>query len=522
MRFEHDGLTILPVLAYMSGNAQLRSPTSHVMSKPSPFPPYDTSYERLPDALYSHVRPYGASAPRLLKLNGALAEVLGFDLDALDDADAAQVFAGNRLADGSEPLAMAYAGHQFGGFNPGLGDGRALLLGEVIGKDKRRYDIQLKGSGQTPYSRQGDGRAALGPVLREYVMSEAMAALSIPTTRALAAVLTGDPVLREGVLPGAMVTRVASSHLRVGTFELAAFRGNLDHLAALVGYALERHYRDEDADGPPALRLLNGVIDRQAALIARWMGVGFIHGVMNTDNCTISGETIDYGPCAFMDGYNPAQVYSSIDHQGRYAFSNQPPIAHWNMAVLAQALLPLIDDDEPEAIRQAQEAVDRFPGVFQEAYLKVMGRKLGFASQKDGDGQLVRNLLQLMSDAEADFTGTFRALSDAQTETGPVLALLGDAGQTWLEQWQGRLETEPGSAKDRRALMRAASPAIIARNHRVEAMIAAGLEGDLSPFHAMVGALATPFEDAPATGEGAPLALPPKLDEVVHATFCGT
>jgi uncharacterized protein YdiU (UPF0061 family) len=492
------------------------------MPNPSAFPPYETSYESLPSSLYSPVLPYGASEPRLIRLNAPLAEVLGFDSQRLDEAEAAAIFSGNRLAEGSQPLALAYAGHQFGGFNPGLGDGRALLLGEVIGSDGRRYDIQLKGSGQTPYSRQGDGRAALGPVLREYVVSEAMAALGIPTTRALAAVLTGDPVLREGVMPGAMVTRVASSHLRVGTFELAAFRGDRQVLAALVDYALARHYPGSTTDEPPALRLLMGVIERQARLIAQWMGAGFIHGVMNTDNCTISGETIDYGPCAFMDGYNPAQVYSSIDHQGRYAFANQPSVAHWNMAVLAQALLPLIAEDESEAIAQAQEAVDRFPGLFKTAYMQVMRAKIGLASEEQDDESLVLDLLKVMADEEADFTGTFRALSAAPDDASTLLRILGGKGTHWLERWQARIEREQTETRDPRGLMRSANPAIIPRNHRVEAMIAAALDGDLGPFHAMVDALASPYDDAPAQGEGAALAQPPKPEEVVHATFCGT
>ncbi len=488
----------------------------------SPFPTYDTSYAQLPSAFFAPVQPYGAAAPQLLKLNAALAEVLGFDVDALDDETAAKVFSGNRLAEGSQPLAMAYAGHQFGGFNPGLGDGRALLLGEVIGTDNQRYDVQLKGSGQTPFSRQGDGRAALGPVLREYVMSEAMAALGIPTTRALAAVTTGDPVLRERVLPGAMVTRVAASHLRVGTFEYAAFRRDNELLDALVGYALERHGHTGSLDGPPALQLLQGVIDRQAKLIARWMGVGFIHGVMNTDNTTISGETIDYGPCAFMDGYNPAQVYSSIDHQGRYAFANQPPIAHWNMAVLAQTLLPLIDGDDDQAVKAAQEAVDQFPVRFQDAYQGVMRQKLGLRYAEDGDGTLIRDLLQIMADSEADFTGTFRALSNAETDAADLLTHLGSAGEAWLARWRERLGRETTGIEERQKMMRAANPAIIARNHRVEAMIQAGLAGDFAPFHAMIDALARPFDDAPLDGEGAALALPPQPEEVVHATFCGT
>ena len=497
-------------------------PKEPPMPSPSPFPRYDTSYASLPSTLFSPVQPYGASAPKLIRLNAALAEVLGFDAESLDDAEAAAIFSGNRLADGSQPLALAYAGHQFGGFNPGLGDGRALLLGEVIGSDGKRYDIQLKGSGQTPYSRQGDGRAALGPVLREYVVSEAMAALGIPTTRALAAVLTGDRVLREGILPGAMVTRVAASHLRVGTFELAAFRGEKDALAALVDYAVARHDPDSAIDGPPALRLLKEVIERQARLIAQWMGVGFIHGVMNTDNCTISGETIDYGPCAFMDGYNPAQVYSSIDQQGRYAFANQPRIAHWNMAVLAQALLPVIDEDESTAIALAQEAVNGFPALFQTAYMEAMRAKIGLATEEPEDEQLVFDLLHMMAEEEADFTGTFRALSNAQDDAAPLKGYLGETAWPWLERWQARLRSDRLDAQDRSRLMRASNPAIIPRNHRVEAMIAAALEGDFAPFHAMVDALASPYDDAPASGEGAALALPPKPDEVVHATFCGT
>lgn len=485
---------------------------------PSSAPVFDTSYARLPGIFHSQVKPYGASAPTLLKLNKALADVLGFDVDALVEEQAAEVFSGNQLVEGSDPLAMAYAGHQFGGFNPGLGDGRALLLGEVVGRDGKRYDIQIKGSGQTPYSRQGDGRAALGPVLREYVMSEAMHALGIPTTRALAAVTTGDPVLRERMLPGAMVTRVASSHLRVGTFEFAAIQRDQEKLEALTDYALARHYPDANPDLPKGLQLLEGVMEAQAQLIARWMGVGFIHGVMNTDNCTISGQTIDYGPCAFMDSYNPGQVYSSIDSQGRYAFANQPPIAHWNMAILAQALLPLIDAEEEVAIKLAQEAVNGFQAKYSKAYQAVMRDKLGLMSELAGDGELARDFLVLMADGEADFTGTFRALANDSLN----LATLPDA-ETWLDRWKARLamdgEVDPAA---RTSVMRSANPAIIPRNHRVEAMIAAGLEGDLVPFHAMVDALSKPYEDAPVEGAMAALALPPQAEEVVHATFCGT
>ncbi len=488
----------------------------------SAFPTFDTSYAQLPGALFARVEPYGASKPNLIRVNQALAEVLGFRLDGVNDDEIAEIFVGNQLAVGDQPLAMAYAGHQFGHFNPGLGDGRAMLLGEVIGNDGRRYDIQLKGSGQTPYSRQGDGKAALGPVLREYLVSEAMAALGIPTTRALAAVTTGDPVLRETILPGAMVTRVASSHLRVGTFELAAFRRDQDHLSALVDYALKRHDPDRADSDNPALALLQGTIERQARLIARWMGVGFIHGVMNTDNCTISGETIDYGPCAFMDGYNPQQVYSSIDHQGRYAFANQPPIAHWNMAVLAEALLPLIDEDKQKAVKLAQDAVDGFPGLFQAAYLDAMRAKLGLKEAQETDGTLVRDLLQTMTDAQADFTLTFRSLANADENEPPVLERLGDAGNAWLASWRARRAGEGLSADEQSAMMLKHNPAIIPRNHAVEAMIVAGLEGDFRPFHAMVDALADPYTQRDLPDEAQLLSRPPEANEVVHATFCGT
>lgn len=485
-------------------------------------PTYDTSYARLPDIFHSQVAPYGASAPSLLKLNEALAEVLGFDVEALKTENAAAVFSGNQLVGESQPLAMAYSGHQFGGFNPGLGDGRALLLGEVVGRDGKRYDIQLKGSGQTPYSRQGDGRAALGPVLREYVMSEAMHALGIPTTRALAAVMTGDPVLRERVLPGAMVTRVASSHLRVGTFEFAAIQRDHEKLEALTDYAIARHYPDANPDLPKGLQLLEGVMEAQAQLVARWMGAGFIHGVMNTDNCTITGETIDYGPCAFMDGYKPGQVYSSIDSQGRYAFANQPPIAHWNMAILAQALLPMIDADDEAAVKLAQDAVNGFQAKFATAYQAVMRSKLGLLSEQSGDGELARDLLVLMAENKADFTGTFRALCDTLGDDEAFKAKFGGA-EAWLARWKARLvldgEVDPA---ERSSLMNSANPSIIPRNHRVESMIAAGLDGDFAPFHAMVEALATPYEDAPLDGDVAALALPPQAEEVVRATFCGT
>ncbi|MEM6710908.1 MAG: YdiU family protein [Pseudomonadota bacterium] len=488
----------------------------------SPFPSFQLSYGSLPPTLFTQVEPYGASAPELIRLNTSFAQKLGFHLDGLTNKDIAAIFSGNWRADGSKPLAMAYAGHQFGGFNPGLGDGRAMLLGEVLDSLGTRFDVQLKGSGQTPYSRQGDGRAALGPVLREYVISEAMAALGVPTTRALAAITTGDRVLREQILPGAMVTRVARSHLRVGTFEYAAFRTDRETLACLVDYALERHGPHTLNDESPALALLRAVIKRQADLVAHWISLGFIHGVMNTDNCTISGETIDYGPCAFMDWYDPHQVYSSIDTEGRYAFSNQPAVAHWNMAVLAQSLLPLITDDQDTAVETAQEAVSSFPSVFQDAYMGRMRRKLGLTTNHDDDSALLRDLLSAMAEESADFTTTFRALGEALSQTPETLTFLARADDGWLNRWRKRLSQEPHSPTDTKALMHGVNPAIIPRNHRVEAMIASAMEGDFKPFHAMINELAKPYDDAPLTGEGAQLAKPPTSGEIVHATYCGT
>lgn len=488
-------------------------------------PKLDMQYRTLPDALHATVEPYGASSPKLVAYNGDLGRSLGFDISFADEpAAAATFFAGNHRPAPQPALAMAYAGHQFGGFVPRLGDGRAHLLGEAVTESGERFDIQLKGSGQTPFSRQGDGRAALGPVLREYVVAEAMAALGIPTSRALAAVLTGDMVLREGVQPGAILTRVAASHLRVGTFEYAARLSDPNVLDALVQFALQRHPVETDADivrdGRPGLTLLQAVIARQAKLIAQWMGVGFIHGVMNTDNCTISGETIDYGPCAFMDGYNPAQVYSSIDHMGRYAFANQPGIAHWNMAVLAQALLRAIDPNEETAVSLAQEAVNHFPAQFEAAYRTVMRTKLALPGTDDGDVQLIDDLLGLMAESEADFTGTFRALGAAIEDGAPLVQFLGADASSWLQRWRDRLGNIETAAI--RVQLNAVNPAIMPRNHRVEAMIAAAYDGDFEPFSAMVEALKSPYAEPASSGQAALLATPPAADEVVHATFCGT
>ncbi len=464
---------------------------------------FDNSYARLPATFYTRQTPEPVRAPRLISYNAQLGALLG--ISEASDAERAAVFAGVEMPEGAAPLAQLYAGHQFGTFNPQLGDGRALLLGEVLGTDGQRYDIQLKGSGRTPYSRSGDGRAWLGPVLREYVVSEAMHALGVPTTRALAATLTGEDVFRETVLPGAVLTRVASSHLRVGTFQVFAHRGQTEELRQLTAYALERHY--PEADGP--LGLLQAVCDAQAHLIAAWMSVGFIHGVMNTDNSAISGETIDYGPCAFMDSYHAETVFSSIDRMGRYAYSNQPRIAVWNMAQLATSLLQQMDDAEA-AVAPATEIVHGMPARIEAAWLQRMGTKIGLSHATDEDLPLIEALLALMQDSQADFTNTFDALarSDARDHF-----LDRDAFDDWSAQWRARIaqEVEPT------ATMEAASPRIIPRNHRIEEMITAAVSGDFAPFERLMAAYADPFKVTDTD-----LMRPPHEDERVSATFCGT
>lgn len=467
--------------------------------------PFDNSYARLPDQFYSLQRPEPVRAPRLVAWNGELARILGLPTEA--GADFAQVFAGNEVPEGAAPLAQLYSGHQFGSYNPQLGDGRAILLGEVVGTDAIRRDIQLKGAGRTPYSRMGDGRAWLGPVLREYVVSEAMHALGIPTTRALAAVETGEKVIRERVLPGAVLTRVAQSHLRVGTFQVFAARGQIDALAQLTDYAIARHY--PQAEGP--MGLLTAVRDAQAELVAAWMAVGFIHGVMNTDNCAISGETIDYGPCAFMDTFHPNTVYSSIDQFGRYAYSNQPDILVWNLAQLATALIQQIEDREAAA-EQATEIVHAMPDRIRAAWLRRFGAKIGLAEPRPGDEALVNGLLQRMAEQQADFTNTFRALADGAARdqfTDP------EAFDQWEGGWRARIADEADPVR----VMRAANPAVIPRNHRVEQMIEAAVAGDYAPFERLNRVLAHPYDDP---SDAADLKRPPAESEVVRATFCGT
>lgn len=485
--------------------------------------PFDNSYARLPERFYVKMAPVPVAAPSLIRVNHALAEELGIDPAQLESPEGVAILAGNAVATGSEPLAQAYAGHQFGGFSPQLGDGRAMLLGEVVGRYGRR-DIQLKGSGPTPFSRRGDGRAALGPVLREYVISEAMAALGLPTTRALAAVLTGEAVRRERLLPGAIFTRVAASHLRVGTFQYFAAQGDVEALRILSDYAIARHYPEAATAENPYRAFLEGVITAQADLIARWLHIGFIHGVMNTDNTTISGETIDFGPCAFMDEYDSKRVLSSIDEQGRYAYGNQPNIGFWNLTRLAEALLPLLGPDEETGLTEARAALELYVPRFQSAYDEGLCGKIGLTPGVEGHVSCAHALLTLMAQHTADFTLTFRALADAATGDDSALrAVFGEnagALDTWLPRWQAHLAADGRDLAEVRTALRAVNPAFIPRNHQMERVIAAGVEAqDFGPFERFLAVLAKPYEDQPGQED---YALPPVPEERVLQTFCGT
>jgi uncharacterized protein YdiU (UPF0061 family) len=492
---------------------------------------FDNSYARELEGLYVAWPPAKVPEPRLLFLNRDLATELGLQAAALDSVEGAEVFAGNRVPEGAAPLAQAYAGHQFGSFSGQLGDGRALLLGEVIDRRGRRRDIAFKGSGRTPFSRGGDGKAAVGPMLREVLIGESMHALGIPTTRALAVAATGEPVQRDSVLPGAVLTRVAASHLRVGTFQLFAARGELDKLRRLADYSIARH--DPALAGTPRRHaaLLRAVAERQAALLAQWMNVGFIHGVMNTDNMTISGESIDYGPCAFMEAYDPAAVFSSIDRQGRYAFGNQPQIARWNLARLAETLLPLMAaaDDEAaiqRAVAQLTEVIDAFPAWYQAARLRGQRAKLGLQRADDdaGDSALAEEFLALLQAQRVDHTLAWRQLADAAAGDDAALRrLFGEpqALDAWLARWHARGSAEPLPAAQRAALMRLVNPRVIARNHRVEEALAAASDAaDLGPFERLLAALRRPFDDTP---EHAAYAKPaPAAVTACYRTFCGT
>ncbi|MET0261600.1 MAG: protein adenylyltransferase SelO [Rariglobus sp.] len=475
------------------------------------------TYAQLPSVLHAEIEPTPVRAPRVVVLNRPLAEQLGLSPDALTGDEGAALLAGNRPPPGSTPLAQAYAGHQYGHFTT-LGDGRAILLGEQVTPQGGRFDVQLKGSGPTQFSRRGDGRAALGPMLREYLISEAMHALGIPTTRSLAVTATGETVFRQERLPGAVLTRVAASHIRVGTFEWAAAQGDDTALRALVDYTVKRHYPELAGDENPALALLNAVIERQASLIAQWMLVGFVHGVMNTDNMALSGETIDYGPCAFIDAYNPAKVFSSIDRHGRYAYGNQPTIAQWNLTRLAESLLPLLHVEEAPAIALAESALARFGDRFQHHWLAGMRRKLGLFNAEDGDVALFKTLLTRLHATKADYTNTFAMLTSDALPAEAVLA--SDAAfVSWHADWQARLDRQPQSRADSLQLRRSSNPAFIPRNHLVEAALAAGQQGDLAPFERLLDVLATPYDHNRMAPD---YRLPAPDAGVGYQTFCGT
>jgi len=484
---------------------------------------FEHSYSALPSRFYARVNPTTVADPQVVIFNTRLAEDLGLESNVVE-REAAAMLSGNRLPDDANPIAMAYAGHQFGTFVPRLGDGRAILLGELKGRDGILRDLQLKGAGLTPFSRDGDGRAAVGPMLREYLISEAMHALSVPTTRSLAVVTTGERVFREDALPGAVLTRVAASHVRVGTFQYFAARGDQDALRELLDYVIARHYPEaRDAD-VPALAVLTAVTQRQVALVADWMLVGFIHGVMNTDNMALSGETIDYGPCAFMDDYDPNTVFSSIDHNGRYAYANQPAIAQWNLARFAETLLLLIDPDPEKAVSLATEVVQPFIARFDARILEGMRRKIGLSSAMEGDADLIKRLLATMQYSHADFALTFRRLALAAQDPGELPELRGLFAATsdidgWLRNWQERLECDPQTIAERVASMRAVNPTVVPRNHRVEAALNAAESGDYSPFHRLLGILQRPYDDQPEVGD---YSLPPQPSERVLQTFCGT
>jgi uncharacterized protein YdiU (UPF0061 family) len=487
-------------------------------------PLFENSYAQLPDRFFARTQSNPVSAPKIIRINRPLASELNLDPDWLESRAGVEMLAGNEFPDGASPIALAYAGHQFGGFVPQLGDGRALLIGEVIDAQGIRRDIQLKGSGPTRFSRHADGRAALGPVLREYIVSEAMAALGIPTTRTLAAVLTGDPVFRETRLPGAILTRVAASHVRIGTFQYFAARGDTDGLKTLSEYVIDRHFPELAKRDQPHLALLEAVISGQAELVARWMLVGFIHGVMNTDNMTISGETIDYGPCAFMDAYDPATVFSSIDSQGRYSYANQPRIAVWNLARLAETLLPLLHEDGDEAVRIAEGALKKFQSIYEASFHRGLRRKLGLLSEQEGDIALIADLFEIMARSQADFTLTFRGLAeeaDKPTNEGTTRQLFTDPASfdDWHTRWRERFARESDHGASRQVML-STNPKYIPRNHRVEAVITAAVEAsDFRLFEELLTVVSKPFDEQP---DFARYALPPEMHERVLRTFCGT
>ena len=484
---------------------------------------FDNSYLRELDGFYAHCQPEAVAAPRWLKFNYALAEELGLNPEELDTPEGVAIFSGNILPSGAVPIAQAYAGHQFGNFTPQLGDGRAILLGEVIDRMGQRRDVQLKGSGRTPFSRNGDGKAAVGPMLREYLMGEAMYHLGIPSTRALAVVATGEFVRRDTLLPGAVLTRVAASHIRIGTFEYFAARKDVESVRRLADYTIRRHY--PELVDQPYTELLRGVVANQTQLVAGWMSVGFIHGVMNTDNMALSGETIDYGPCAFLEHYDPATVFSSIDHGGRYAFGNQPMIAQWNLARFAETMLPLLDKDPERAIQLATDAINSFPEQYENARQAMLRRKLGLECAEIEDAKLAQEFMESLRAGQADFTLAWRYLADA-AESNParlhsVLRANSDKLDEWLPRWQARLDREKKPAADIAANMRRVNPYLIPRNHLVEqALEAATINNDLAPFNQLLEMLCDPYTEREAASHYANPAPPEQT--ACYRTFCGT
>lgn len=499
---------------------------SDIVSQSTMSPRFDNTYVGLPDRFYARQNPTPVKNPSLIALNEPLADELGLIVEWLKSPAGLSMLAGNVMPETAEPLSMAYAGHQFGNWVPQLGDGRAVLLGELVRGDGIRFDVQLKGSGPTPFSRNGDGRAWIGPIIREYVVSEAMNALGIPTTRALAAVTSGETVVREAPLPGGLIARVARSHIRVGTFQYLAARRDEEGLRALADFAIDRLYPDIAGQPDRYVALLKSVATAQAKLIAHWMSVGFIHGVMNTDNMAISGETIDYGPCAFMDEFHPDKVFSSIDEMGRYAYSNQPRVGQWNLVCFAQCLLPLIDEDEQGAIAKAQEFVDAFPSLYQREYDQLFAEKLGFASPCEPSRQLVQDLLLVMATQQCDFTNTFRALSKLlpiadERDDIFLRQFTDDAGiADWLQRWRVLIMERSTASDDPQSRMMHRSPAIVPRNHQIEKVIQSALDtGTFAEFHALNSALATPYLDS---GDGSEFSTQPQENEKVRYTFCGT
>ena len=484
---------------------------------------FDNSYSRLPGQFYTRQNPVPVSAPSLIRINHTLAEELNIDPIWLESEEGISTVTGNKIPIGGDPIATVYAGHQFGGWSPQLGDGRAILLGEVLNKQNQRYDFQLKGSGPTPYSRGGDGRAAIGPILREYIVSEAMAAFHIPTTRILAAAATGDHVYRQNILPGAILVRIAKSHIRIGTFEFFSSRNDQESLRLLADHVIQRHYPEAAKQENPVLAMLDAVIENQAHLIASWQQIGFIHGVMNTDNILLSGETVDYGPCAFMDEYHPETVFSSIDRNGRYAYDNQPTIGRWNLIQLAQVLIPLLDKDTEKARELAQKSINKYMILLMKSYQNDMTLKLGICNAIPDDIKLIKDLLDVMAEDKMDYTLTFRYLSNLAGDDArngvDDLVTLSEKFSFWLERWQKRLLLDAQTSIQRQARMYAKNPVFIPRNHLIEEAIQAAEDGNLNPFHQLVDIFTHPFE---YKVELKKYALAPRPEQVVKETFCGT